>query len=94
MAKLTIRGNTKPIVGNTEAYSLSVFDNVMTSNSFSFPPPKVQWNIYVQDRNGWRIANGNIKEGENVTYKFTAKSLKYKALRIEVVRGKIKENSI
>ncbi|REC64091.1 hypothetical protein DRF65_00505 [Chryseobacterium pennae] len=90
MAKLTIRGNTKPIVGNTEAYSLSVFDNVMTSNPFSFPHPKVKWDIYVQDRNGWRIAKGNIKEGENVTYKFTAKSLKYKALRIEVVRGKDK----
>ena len=90
MAKLTIRGNTKPIVGNTEAYSLSVFENVMTSNPFSFPPPKVKWDLYVQDRNGWRIAKGNIKEGENITYKFTAKSLKYKALKIEVVRGKDK----
>ncbi|WP_160139350.1 peptidoglycan DD-metalloendopeptidase family protein [Chryseobacterium sp. c4a] len=90
MAKLTIKGNTKPIVGNTEAYSLPVFDNVMTSNPFSFPPPKVKWDIYIQDRNGWRIAKGNIKEGENVTYKFTAKSLKYKALRIEVIRGKDK----
>ncbi|MGL6127182.1 hypothetical protein, partial [Chryseobacterium artocarpi] len=78
------------IVGNTEAYSLSVFENVMTSNPFSFPPPKVKWDLYVQDRNGWRIAKGNIKEGENITYKFTAKSLKYKALKIEVVRGKDK----
>ncbi|MDN3692758.1 hypothetical protein QWZ06_10940 [Chryseobacterium tructae] len=88
MAKLTITGSTQPIVGNTEAYSLSVFDNLKSSNSFSFPPPKIQWNIHVQDRKGWRITQGNIKEGERITYKFTHKSLKYRSLKIEVIRGK------
>lgn len=90
MAKLTITGSTQPIVGNTEAYSLSVFDNLRSSNPFSFPPPKIQWNIYVQDKKGWRITHGNTKEGEYITYKFTHKSLKYKALKIEVIRGKDK----
>ncbi|AZB11032.1 M23 family metallopeptidase [Chryseobacterium sp. G0162] len=90
MAKLTITGNTQPIVGNTEAYSLSVFDNLMSSNSFSFPPSKVQWNIHVKDQKGWRITHGNAKDGEHITYKFTHKSLKYKALKIEVTRGKDK----
>ncbi|WP_185248488.1 M23 family metallopeptidase [Chryseobacterium bernardetii] len=90
MAKLTITGSTQPVVGNTEAYSLSVFDNLVSSNSFSFPPPKVEWSIHVKDRKGWRITHGNAKVGENITYKFTHKSLKYKALRIEVTRGKDK----
>lgn len=87
MAKLTITGSIIPVVGNIEPYSLSVFENLITSNSFSFPPPKIQWNIHVQDRKGWRITQGNIKEGERITYRFTHKSLKYKALKIEVVRG-------
>lgn len=87
MAKLTITGNTEPIVGNTEVYSLSVFNNIMTSNSFGFLSPKVQWNIHVKDKKGWRLTNGNLKEGERVTYKFTDKSLQYIALKIEAVRG-------
>ncbi|REC61502.1 hypothetical protein DRF65_15020 [Chryseobacterium pennae] len=90
MAKLTITGSTKPVVGNVEAYSLAVFDNLISSNSFSFPPAKIQWNIHVQDRKGWRITHGNKKEGEQITYKFTHKSLQYKALKIEVTRGKDK----
>lgn len=90
MAKLTITGSTQPVVGNTEAYSLSVFDNLISSNPFSFPPPKIQWNIHVQDKKGWRIAHGNAKEGEHITYQFTHKSLQYKALKIEVKRGKDK----
>lgn len=90
MAKLTITGSTQPVVGNTEAYSLSVFDNLISSNSFSFPPPKIQWNIHVQDKKGWRITHGNTKEGEHITYQFTHKSLQYKALKIEVKRGKDK----
>ncbi|WP_165851717.1 glycosyl hydrolase 108 family protein [Chryseobacterium pennipullorum] len=87
MTKLTITGSKRPIVGNAEAYSLSVFDNLLTSNSFSFPSPKVQWSIHVQDSKGWRIARGNIKEGNPVIYTFTNKSLKYKAIKIEAVRG-------
>ncbi|MBP2615256.1 hypothetical protein [Chryseobacterium jejuense] len=90
MAKLTISGSTQPVVGNTEAYSLSVFDNLISSNSFSFPPPRIDWNIHVQDRKGWRITHGNEKEGEYITYKFTHKSLQYKAVKIEVTRGKDK----
>ncbi|MCS4300627.1 L,D-transpeptidase family protein [Chryseobacterium sp. BIGb0232] len=90
MAKLTITGSTKPVVGNVEAYSLAVFDNLISSNSFSFPPVKIQWNIHVQDRKGWRTTHGNKKEGEQITYKFTHKSLQYKALKIEVTRGKDK----
>lgn len=88
MAKLTITGSTQPVVGNTEEYSLAVFDNLISSNPFSFPPPKIQWNIHVQDKKGWRITHGNEKEGEHITYKFTHKSLQYKALKIEVIRGK------
>lgn len=88
MTKLTITGNTRPVVGNTEVYSLLVLDHAMTSGPFSVPQPEIRWNIYVQDRKGWRIANGNGKEGERVTYKFTNKSLRYKALKIEAVRGK------
>ncbi len=88
MAKLTITGSAKPVVGKMEAYSLAVFDNLVSSNSFSFPPPKIQWNIHVQDKKGWRITNGNEKEGEHITYTFTPKSLRYKAVKIEVIRGK------
>lgn len=88
MAKLTITGSAKPVVGKREAYSLAVFDNLVSSNSFSFPPPKIQWNIHVQDKKGWRITNGNEKEGEHITYTFTHKSLRYKAVKIEVIRGK------
>lgn len=88
MAKLTITGNTKPMVGNTEIYSLSAFDNLMTSNALLSLSPKIQWNIHVQDKKGWRIANGNTKEGEQITYKFTHKSLQYKSLKIVVTRGK------
>lgn len=90
MAKLTITGNTKPVVGNTETYSLSVFDNLMTSNALLSLSPKIQWNLHVQDKKGWRIAKGNTKEGEHITYKFTHKSLQYKSLKIVVTRGKDK----
>lgn len=90
MAKLTITGNTKPIVGNTEMYSLSAFDNLMTSNALLSLSPKIQWNLHVQDKKGWRIAKGNTKEGEHITYKFTHKSLQYKSLKIVVTRGKDK----
>lgn len=90
MAKLIITGNIKPIVGNTEMYSLSAFDNLMTSNALLSLSPKIQWNLHVQDKKGWRIAIGNTKEGEHVTYKFTHKSLQYKSLKIVVTRGKDK----
>lgn len=88
MAKLTITGNTEPRVGNTEIYSLSAADSLTLSNPVSFPLTKIRWNIHVQDKKGWRITNGNLKEGKMVSYTFTNKSLKYKALKIEVVRGK------
>ncbi|SIS64931.1 Peptidase family M23 [Chryseobacterium ureilyticum] len=90
MAKLIITGNIKPIVGNTEMYSLSAFDNLMTSNALLSLSPKIQWNLHVQDKKGWRIATGNTKEGEHITYKFTHKSLQYKSLKIVVTRGKDK----
>ncbi|OCA77445.1 hypothetical protein BBI01_03040 [Chryseobacterium artocarpi] len=90
MAKLIITGNTKPIVGNTEMYLLSAFDNLMTSNALLSLSPKIQWNLHVQDKKGWRIAKGNTKEGEHITYKFTHKSLQYKSLKIVVTRGKDK----
>jgi hypothetical protein len=88
MAKLIITGNTEPRVGNTEIYSLSATNGLTLLNPVSFPLTKIHWNIHVQDKKGWRIANGNLKEGEIVSYTFTNKSLKYKALKIEVVRGK------
>jgi hypothetical protein len=50
---------------------------------------KIHWNIHVQDKKGWRIANGNLKEGEIVSYTFTNKSLKYKALKIELSEERI-----
>ncbi|AYZ12447.1 hypothetical protein EGY05_11160 [Chryseobacterium arthrosphaerae] len=90
MAKLTITGNTRPTVGETEMYSLSLSDPFTLLNPVVFPLTKVEWNIHVQDRKGWRITNGNLKEGTLVTYKFTDKSLQYKALKIEVIRGKDK----
>lgn len=88
MAKLIITGNTEPRVGNTEIYSLSAAGGLTLLNPVSFPLTKIRWNIHVQDKKGWRITNGNLKEGEMVSYTFTNKSLKYKALKIEVVRGK------
>ncbi|WP_278381176.1 hypothetical protein [Chryseobacterium arthrosphaerae] len=90
MAKLTITGNTTPIVGETEMYSLSLSDRFTLLNPVAFSLTKIEWNIHVQDRKGWRITNGNLKEGTLVTYKFTDKSLQYKALKIEVIRGKDK----
>jgi len=83
MAKLTITGNTTPIVGETEMYSLSLSDRFTLLNPVAFSLTKIEWNIHVQDRKGWRITNGNLKEGTLVTINLQIKASNIKPLKLK-----------
>lgn len=88
MGKLTIIGNANPVIGKLEMYSISTVNNWLQPSPLQSPlqMAKVQWGIFVQDRNGWRRAK-NDKEGQIVPYTFGQKSLSHKAIKIVVQRG-------
>ncbi|CAA7387185.1 hypothetical protein [Chryseobacterium fistulae] len=91
MNKLTILGNTHPIIGQKEMYSIVSLTH--TGLGLSHKPfgelirtPKREWDVMIQTKTGWRKANNN-KEGDRVPYTFGQKSLKYKGIKIVVRQG-------
>lgn len=88
MGKLTIIGNANPVIGKLEMYSISAINNWLQPLSISSPlqTAKIQWGIFVQDKNGWRRAKHD-KKGQIVPYIFGQKSLFHKAIKIVVQCG-------
>lgn len=90
MAKLTILGNDKPIIGKDEMYSISAFDTMLNLSVNVLQPKKlnekIQWAIMVQTKTGWRDG-GSHKEGPYAPYKFGQPSLAHKGIKIVVKRG-------
>lgn len=87
MAKLTIIGNAKPVIGTNEMYSISSVKPNLNKFQTPLKTPKTQWGIMVLLKNGWVRAEKNNKEGQIVPYKFGQKSLTYKGIKIVVQRG-------
>ncbi|CAA7197358.1 glycoside hydrolase family 24 protein [Chryseobacterium potabilaquae] len=91
MNKLTILGNTHPIIGKKEMYSIVSLTNTRLGLSHTpfgelIKTPKREWDVMIQTKTGWRKANNN-KEGDRVPYTFGQKSLKYKGIKIVVRQG-------
>lgn len=90
MAKLTILGNDKPIIGQDEMYSIYALDTLTFLSTNILQPKKLnektQWAIMVQTKTGWRDG-GSHKEGPYAPYKFGQKSLAHKGIKIVVKRG-------
>ena len=92
MAKLTIIGNDKPVIGTEEMYSVSSINDWLhpnNNNPFIPPmkPPVTKWGIMVLTKNGWVRTPKNDKEKLIAPYRFTQKSLMNKSIKIIVERG-------
>lgn len=91
MSDFKIIGNTDPIVGKEEFYSVNTFlPNVLPfqnpDQNNGFEPP-VKWEIYVFENRRWRKTKENDKTGKKVSYTFLQKSLNRKGIRILARRG-------
>ncbi|UPZ13838.1 DUF5675 family protein [Flavobacterium humidisoli] len=91
MSDFKIIGNTDPVVGKEEFYSVNTFlpsilpfQNTASNNSFEQP---VKWEIYILENGRWRKTKENDKTGKRVSYTFLQKSLERKGIRILARRG-------
>jgi muramidase (phage lysozyme) len=91
MSDFKIIGNTDPVVGKEEFYSVNTFlpsilpfQNTASNNSFEQP---VKWEIYILENGRWRKTKENDKTGKRISYTFLQKSLERKGIRILARRG-------
>lgn len=91
MSDFKIIGNSNPIVGKEEFYSVNnflpnvlPFQSLPNTNNFEHP---VKWEIYILENGRWRKTKENDKTGKKVSYTFLQKSLERKGIRILVRRG-------
>jgi predicted chitinase len=93
MSELKITGNTAPVVGKEESYSVnqllpsSIPTEILNGskpNPFEFP---VEWSVHVLENGKWIKKEENNKTGNKVSYKFTQKSLERKGIRILAKKG-------
>jgi hypothetical protein len=87
MSKLKIEGNSTPVIGVKETYTVSEVQDFLlpsaktANNAFT---NEIKWFLYVLDRGNWRLAKGNEKTGETSDFTFTQKSLKWKEMKLIV----------
>jgi predicted chitinase len=93
MSDFKIIGNSAPIVGKEEFYSVnSVLPSFLPYQSFGntdnsiFEQP-VKWEVYVLENGRWRKTKENDKTGTKVSYTFLQKSLERKGIRIHARKG-------
>lgn len=94
MSGIKITGNTEPVVGKQELYTINgVLGNVMQQN---FLTPKksdnpfenmTKWSVHVLENGKWRKTEGNDKTGETAPYTFNQKSLERKGIKLVAERG-------
>ena len=91
MAKLTIIGNPKPVIGKEEMYSVSSINDWLHLNNNPFKPPMkppvIKWGIMVLTKSGWVRTPKNNKDMQIAPYNFTQRSLMHKSIKIVVERG-------
>jgi GH24 family phage-related lysozyme (muramidase) len=94
MSDIKITGNTEPVVGKQELYTINgVLGNVMQQNLLT--PKKsdnpfenmTKWSVHVLENGKWRKTEGNDKTGETAPYTFNQKSLERKGIKLGVERG-------
>jgi predicted chitinase len=94
MSGIKITGNTEPLVGKQELYTINgVLGNVMQQNLLM--PKKTdnpfenmtKWSVHVLENGKWRKTEGNDKTGETAQYTFNQKSLERKGIKLVAERG-------
>jgi len=90
MSDFRIIGNSNPVVGVTETYTVSDFFEKMPTNQ-DFTNTKenesVKWEVYVLENGKWRKTKENDKTGKKITYKFFEKALTRKGIRLLAKKG-------
>lgn len=92
MSKLKITGNSNPIVGELENYSIDDFfqklnlhQNTTSENhSSNVFDNQIKWSIWILDKGSWRKTKENDKTGATVNYTFHQKSLTRKGIKMLV----------
>lgn len=92
MSKLKITGNSNPIVGELEKYSVddffqkfSLHENTISENhSSNVFNNQIKWSIWILDKGSWRKTKENDKTGATVNYTFHQKSLTRKGIKMLV----------
>ncbi|KUJ60769.1 hypothetical protein AR687_15265 [Flavobacteriaceae bacterium CRH] len=90
MSQLKIIGNSSPVVGEVEIYSIDdVFHkSILQQNDASqnYTPNvfdnEIKWSIWILERGSWRNTKENDKTGKIVTYTFHQKSLTRKGIKM------------
>lgn len=91
MSDFKIIGNSNPLVGKEEFYTINSFQQdifpsqqPIFNNSFEQP---IKWEVYVLEHGRWRKTKENDKTGKKVSYTFLQKSLTRDGIRILARRG-------
>jgi len=93
MSDFKIIGNTAPIVGKEEFYSINnslptllPLQGFSNTNKNIFENP-IKWEVHVLENGRWRKTKENDKTGNKVSYTFLQKSLERKGIRIYARKG-------
>lgn len=92
MSKLKITGNSNPIVGELEKYSVDDFfqkfnlhqNTISENHSSNVFDNQIKWSIWILDKGSWRKTKENDKTGATVNYTFHQKSLTRKGIKMLV----------
>lgn len=92
MSDFKIVGNTNPIVGEVEHYTVNnLYPKIAADSNFGLKTAPVQhqikWEVYVLEFGKWRKTKENDKTGNLVTYKFRHGSLTRAGIRIAAIKG-------
>ncbi|WP_294249274.1 hypothetical protein [uncultured Chryseobacterium sp.] len=98
MRKLMISGNTRPVIGQKEMYSVSFADennghlheHWLNPSGLLYENPLqasgTHWEVMVKTGTDWR-KGGSAKEGQTVPYTFGQKSLMHRGIKIVARQG-------